>query len=168
MVATALRIHINQAGTIATETWAEQLLEVNYKKEVITLNLHGKLDAVLDTKSVVFVFDYKTRESLSVNAIKGETKNSNRDYFRQLVFYKILLDKNQKYKNKTIEPALVFIKPDSKGRCPIISLPVESTDIEQVKQEIQNLVESIWSGKFLTTICDNKDCEYCALRKMML
>ena len=168
IVATALRTHVNQVGTIATETWAEQLLEVNYKKEVITLNLHGKLDAVLDTKSVVFVFDYKTREALSINAIKGETKNSNRDYFRQLVFYKILLNKNQKYKNKTIEPALVFIKPDSKGRCPIISLPVESMDIEQVKQEIQNLVESIWSGKFLTTICDNKSCEYCALRKTML
>ncbi|MDP4001556.1 MAG: ATP-dependent DNA helicase, partial [bacterium] len=168
IVATALRTHVNQAGTIATETWAEQLLEVNYKKEVITLNLHGKLDAVLDTKSVVFVFDYKTRESLSVNAIKGETKNNNRDYFRQLVFYKILLEKNQKYKNKTIEPALVFIKPDSKGRCPVISLPVESTDIEQVKQEIKNLIESVWSGKFLTAICDDKSCEYCALKKMAL
>ncbi|MEK7217649.1 MAG: ATP-dependent DNA helicase [Patescibacteria group bacterium] len=167
IVAAALKTHISQTGTIATEMWVEQLLETAYGKEVVSLNLHGKLDAVLDTKSAVFVFDYKTREALSINAIKGETKNSNRDYFRQLVFYKILLEKNQKYKNKSIEPALVFIKPDSKNRCPIISLPVEPADIKQVKQEIKDLIESVWSGKFLTTTCDDKDCEYCALRKMM-
>ncbi len=167
IVATALQSHVSQIGTIATETWVEQSFEGEYKKETIPLSLHGKLDAVLETKSAVYVYDYKTREALSVNAIKGETKNSNRDYFRQLVFYRILLEKNPKYKTKSIEPALVFIKPDSKGRCPVISFPVEPADIKLVNDEIKNLINSVWSGAFLTATCDDKTCEYCALRKMV-
>ena len=86
---------------------------------------------------------------MSENAIKGETKNSDGNYFRQLVFYKLLLENNPKYRNLKIEPALVFIKPDSKGRCPTIFLPIQKSDIEKVKKEIGSLIESVWSGKFL-------------------
>ncbi|KKT34278.1 MAG: hypothetical protein UW22_C0082G0004 [Candidatus Gottesmanbacteria bacterium GW2011_GWB1_44_11c] len=104
---------------------------------------------------------------MSVNAIKGETKNGNRDYFRQLVFYKILLDNNSKFKNKSIETALVFIKPDDKGRCPIISLPVQKSDLDSVKSEIESLINSVWSGKVLTDYCEDKNCEYCQLRRLI-
>ena len=86
---------------------------------------------------------------MSENAIRGETKNSDGNYFRQLVFYKMLLESNPKFKGKKIEPALVFIKPDSKGRCPTIFLPIQKSDIEKVKKEIGSLIESVWSGKFL-------------------
>ena len=168
IVASALKNHFQQEGTIATETSVEQMFNGTYKNKAIPLTLRGKLDAVLETKTMVSVFDYKTREALSVNAIKGQTKDSDGNYFRQLIFYKILLDKKPKYKNKSIEPALVFIKPDDKGRCPIVALPVEEADMERVKKEIQKLIDSIWSGKFLNDTCDDKDCQYCGLRKMII
>ena len=166
VVATALITHVAQNGTVATETWVERMFDTVYEKETIVLKLHGKLDALLETADRIFVFDYKTREALSVNAIKGETKDSDGSYFRQLVFYKILLEKNTKFKGKQIEPALVFIKPDPKGRCPVIALPVEKVDIERVVEEIQRLIKSVWSGKFLDGSCDEKNCQYCALQKM--
>src|SRR4029077_17104554 len=110
----------------------------------------------------------KTREAMSVNAIKGNTKtDEDGNYFRQLVFYKFLLEGDKKLVRKSIEPALVFIKPDSKGRCPIVSLPIEKSDIEKLKKEIKTLVESVDSGEFLEEDCNDKTCEYCALRKMM-
>lgn len=167
VVALAITSHVNQNGIIATETWMERMFDFDYDKESLVLKLHGKLDALLDTIDKVFVFDYKTREALSINEIKGETKNSDGSYFRQLVFYKILLEKNTKFKGKQIEPALVFIKPDSKGRCPVITLPVAPADTERVTGEISKLIKSVWSGEFLNGSCDAKDCEYCALRKIL-
>ncbi len=162
VVAVALSQHFALQGAIATETWAERPLEFNPD---IRIPLHGKLDAVVENAGEVLVFDYKTQEAMSVNAIKGETKNDDGNYFRQLVFYKIIL--SDKFKNKKIQPALVFIKPDAKGRCPIISLPVEESDISRVKGEIQQLVDSVWSGNFLKEKCDDEDCRYCAMRTAM-
>ncbi len=167
IVAAALKAHVNQLGTIMTETWTERLYEGEYQKTAVPLLLHGKLDAVLETAADVLVFDYKTREAMSENAIKGQTKDSDGNYFRQLVFYKMLLENKSKYKNKTIQPALVFLKPDAKGQCKIISLPVSAEDIRTVEGEIQTLITSVWSGNFLTDTCDDKDCEFCALRKLI-
>ena len=167
IVAKSLIGHFNQTGIVSTEAWVERVFSGNYQKKAIIINLRGKLDAILETKTAVSVYDYKTREALSVNAIKGETKNGNRDYFRQLVFYKILLDNNSKFKNKSIETALVFIKPDDKGRCPIISLPVQKSDLDSVKSEIESLINSVWSGKVLTDYCEDKNCEYCQLRRLI-
>ncbi|OGN27609.1 MAG: hypothetical protein A2941_01270 [Candidatus Yanofskybacteria bacterium RIFCSPLOWO2_01_FULL_49_17] len=158
-VASALLPHFRQSGSISTET--------NHELMFGQLLLRGKLDAIIETKEQIFVFDYKTREAMSINAIKGNTKDANGNYFRQLVFYKFLLSGDKKIAKKTTEPALVFIKPDKKNRCAVISLPIEDSDIDTLKGEISNLVESVKSGKFLESSCDDKECEFCALRKMM-
>ncbi|OHA93076.1 MAG: hypothetical protein A3E02_01085 [Candidatus Zambryskibacteria bacterium RIFCSPHIGHO2_12_FULL_38_34] len=160
-VAASLKEHFSQDGKVYTENW----IEIPFLKEV---NLHGKLDALLEQENKIFVYDYKTREAMSPNAIKGETAGSDGNYFRQLVFYKILLEGNNRFKNKIIEPALVFVKPDSKGRCPIISLPIGKSDTEKVKSEVSSLLESVWSGKFLSQTCDDKTCQYCGYRKLAL
>ncbi len=159
VVAEALLPHFSQTGTIATETWQATTFE--------GLQLRGKLDAVLESADSVAVFDYKTKEGMSVNAIKGETKDGDGNFFRQLVFYKILLQGDSRLAKKVIEPALVFIKPDSKGRCPIVSLPIEPDDIARVKDEIQKLVTSVQSGQFLEDSCQDKECKFCALRRLM-
>lgn len=167
-VATPLADHFNQTGSVAAEKWVEA--PFNYKKNLI--NLHGRLDAIIEREKEILVFDYKTREAMSANAIKGETRSSERansgNYFRQLVFYKILLEGNRRFKEKIIEPALVFVKPDSKGRCPTISLPIENSDVEKVKLEINSLIESVWSGAISTATCPDKTCQYCGLRKLTL
>ncbi len=167
-VAYALLGHFTQAGEISTETWMDTLFEGAFGGESVRLKLHGKLDAVVDNESKVLVFDYKTREAMSENAIKGNTKDSDGGYFRQLTYYKILCNGNTKFKNKLIEPALVFVKPDEKGRCPTISLPVSMADVEKVKGEVQSLVESVWSGKFLSETCEEEKCEWCAMKRETL
>ncbi len=165
-VAKALLPLFSLQGKVATEKWIETAYEGRVGKQGVTIPLHGKLDVVVDTGDKTLIFDYKTREAKSVNALKGQTKSDDGSYFRQLVFYKFLLEGSSGYKNKTIEPALIFIKPDSKGRCPIISLPIAKADEERVKSEIQSLVESVWSGKFLTETCGDKECEYCRMKEM--
>ncbi len=164
-VARALQEHFSQNGEIAVESWVETYFQHKTDKQNIEIRLHGKLDAVLNQEKRVLIYDYKTREALSPNAIKGETEGGTGDYFRQLVFYKILLEGNSRFKEKTVEPSLVFVKPDKSGRCPTVSLPVEEKDIKEVKSEISNLIDNVWSGQFLSQTCADPNCQYCAYRK---
>ncbi len=159
--ATALTEHFSQSGEVFTETW--------FETQEAGVRLHGKMDAVLVDPSadIVRVFDYKTRQSMSEAAIKGETKSSKGDYFRQLIFYQILLSAQSKYRGKRIEPALVFIKPDEKGRCPTVSLPISQADISRVKGEIASLVESVKTGTLVNSFCESEDCEWCKLSRLV-
>ena len=176
-VAKALTPHFSlkdEKISIFTETWVEttqrfKIYDLGFKNssEVeIAVPLHGKLDAILDDGAEAFVFDYKTKLAMSENAIKGETKNSDGNYFRQLVFYKILVRNDRRWKGKRISPALVFVSPDAKGRCPTISLPISDQDEIEVRNHIQSLVESIWSGKIVLSFCDDPKCEWCGLRRI--
>ena len=164
VVANALENHFATDGVVMTDKWIDTTLSVNTDKEKMNLTLHGQMDTIVDQDKNVLVFDYKTREAMSENAIKGNTKDSDGNYFRQLVFYKMLLSLNHSYKSKNIEPALVFIKPDDKGRCQTITLPIELGDEEQVKREIETLVQSVFSGKFISDKCDDPKCQYCAYK----
>lgn len=167
VVASALEDHFAMDGVVLTDKWIDASLSLGLDKEKINLTLHGQMDTIVDQDKNVLVFDYKTREAMSENAIKGNTKDSDGNYFRQLVFYKMLLSGNHGYKNKIIEPSLVFIKPDDKGRCQTVALPIESTDEEKVKSEIENLVKSVFDGHFMTDKCDNDKCEYCVYKSLL-
>lgn len=146
-------------SNVLTEAW----VEMDFKGSV-NIPLHGKLDAIVDNGSEVNVFDYKTRQAMSINAIKGETKSSDGNYFRQLVFYKILVAANPRWRQRRIIPSLVFVSPGDNGSCPTITLPIENTDIEKVKEEIQTLINSIWSGEIIKSKCDDIKCEWCGFR----
>jgi DNA helicase-2/ATP-dependent DNA helicase PcrA len=172
-VARALESHFNAPGgtpatksTIFTERWIKTAFEGSHENRQVTLPLHGKLDALIDTGNELLIFDYKTREGMSENEIRGLTKNSTGDYFRQLVFYRILVADEPRWKGRRIVPNLVFVSPDAKGRCPIVSLPITDEDISAVKQHIQNLIDSVWSGELVTKKCDDSQCEWCSLAKM--
>ncbi len=166
-VAKALESHFAQPenSVVFTESWVESELKGGYNGAEIRIPLHGKLDAIVDTGNTVYVFDYKTRQAMSVNAIKGETKSdSSGNYFRQLIFYRMLLSNDSRWRSRQIVPALVFVSPDDKGRCPTVTLPIEQTDIDRVKKEIQSLIDSVWSGEIARTKCDDMKCEWCGVR----
>lgn len=164
-VAEALKPHFEIEGKVLTEKWEEAEFKHCFKKDEIDLKLHGRLDTLIERENEVLVFDYKTREAMSANAIKGETENSDGNYFRQLVFYKMLLERNPKFMSREIKPSLVFVKPDKKGRCPTVSLPIGKEDISKVESEIKLLLEKVWSGQFLHETCSEKNCKYCGFRK---
>ncbi|MEO8638115.1 MAG: ATP-dependent DNA helicase [Candidatus Taylorbacteria bacterium] len=158
-VAKALETHfsIPKDSSIFTETWVETTLQIP---------IHGKLDLLIDTGDKALVFDYKTRLAMSVHAIKGETKNDTGDYWRQLIFYKILVESDVRFKNCQIIPSLVFVTPDTIGRCPIITVPISDEDERQVKKDIQTLVDSVQNGTILEAKCRDTKCEWCGMREV--
>ncbi|OHA19749.1 MAG: hypothetical protein A2836_00280 [Candidatus Taylorbacteria bacterium RIFCSPHIGHO2_01_FULL_45_63] len=166
VVAKALAPHFALQGKIFAEEWSESVFEGIFQKESLSVPIHGKLDAIIDTGKEVFVFDYKTRQAMSAAAIKGQTKSSDGSYFRQLVFYELLLSRGHRFKGRPITLSLVFVTPDQKGRCPTVTLSIVNADIQKVRDEIELLIESVWSGKILTETCDDKKCEWCGLKRM--
>lgn len=167
-VARCLESHfaLSVGSNVLTESWVETDFIGKYEDKKISIPLHGKLDAIVDNGSQVNVFDYKTRQAMSVNSIKGETKSSDGNYFRQLVFYKLLVSSDSRWKQRRIVPSLVFVSPDDYGNCPTVTLPIENSDIEKVKEEIQTLINSVWSGDILKNKCDDSKCEWCGFREL--
>ena len=158
-IAKALESHFTQKGTVYTETWVKTVAE--------GVPIHGKLDTLIDTGDSALIYDYKAKQSMSLAAIRGETKSDDGNYFRQLIFYKMLVRDDSRWKQRTILPALVFVSPDDKGRCPTVTLPIEDADITRVKNEIRSLVESVSSGDLVDRYCTDTTCEWCGMKRLL-
>jgi len=130
--------------------------------------LKGQLDKIeIQDDGGVIVVDYKTKKPMSRNAIEGKTKNDDGNYKRQLVFYKILLDKyeNSKYQMKAGE--IDFIEPNDKGDYRRERFDITPEDEQEVITLIGQTATAIARFDFWDKKCDDKKCEYCALRGIM-
>lgn len=161
IVASELLAHFNQEGEASSERWFETNFVSNIQGTEVEIRLHGKMDLVLEKEDEILVYDYKTKEAMSEKAIRGETASDTGDYFRQLVFYKILLGAQKKYQGKRVTPSLVFIKPNEKGECRTVTLPISEKDEEDLKEKIKTLIEKVMSGKILDEVCEDPECKYC-------
>ncbi len=131
-----------------------------------------KLTGVLDRIDFiggndVHVIDYKTGKPKSRNDIEGKTKTSNGNYYRQLVFYKLLLSlyDNGKYEFKSGE--LNFLEPDEKGKYKKEVFEVPDEDVEDLKVTIKESAEKIRNFAFAHDRCDTPECGFCSLRNLM-
>jgi len=141
----------------------------NAAGHVTKILLRGKLDKVefiSDTR--VNVVDYKTRQPQTRNAITGETKSSSGDYFRQLVFYKLLLDGHENGKYLMESGEIDFIEPNEKGVYRKEKFFIEPKDTKNLTKIIQDVSKEILSFSFTEKTCGNTDCEFCDLRKTII
>lgn len=142
-----------------------------------TIQLTGKLDKIELHKSTIpkpglgrnsnIVVDYKTKAPESRNWILGKTKNSNGDYFRQLVFYKLLTDSLPKKKFEMESGVIDFVEPDDKGRFRKERFEISAADVKELKETIARAADEIINLKFWASRCGQKDCEFCELREML-
>lgn len=132
------------------------------------IKLRGKIDKmeILDEDNVNVV-DYKTGKAKSRNEIEGKTKNSDGDYKRQIVFYKILLDKFSSGRYKMVSGELDFVEPDEKGRFKKDKFEILSGDIKDLLSLISNVCGEILELKFWNSRCDDEKCKFCQLRSVM-
>jgi DNA helicase-2/ATP-dependent DNA helicase PcrA len=136
--------------------------------DVGVIRLRGDLDKVawLDD-STVHVTDYKTGKPKSRNAIEGNTKHDDGDYKRQLVFYRLLMDHYANGAYHMTSGEIDFIQPDDRGRFRRESFAIEGGEVDALKQQISSVARAISTLSFWDERCNERDCEYCALRDMM-
>lgn len=140
--------------------------ELALSGELPKVLVRGELDKVeFLSDGQVRVVDYKTGKPKTRNAIMGQTKNDDGEYYRQLTFYKLLLQLEGKYK---MDAAMLdFVQPDTRGKLHREVFVSDELDVEALILEIDRVAQEIWALSFWEERCDDAECHYCQLRNMM-
>lgn len=143
-------------------------LKVGKANLTFDLLLKGKLDKVeLISPEKVNVVDYKTGKLKSRNEIESKTKNADGNYKRQLIFYKLLLDLEEKKRFEMVSGELDFIEPDDNGKNRKERFEISNEDVEALKKALEEKSIEIFELSFWNKTCENKDCEFCELGKIL-
>jgi len=142
---------------------------VEYEGEQKNILLRGQLDKVelLDDGSVNVV-DYKTGNPKSRRDIEGETQSSEGNYKRQLIFYKILLDKHQKAQFSMKTGEIDFVEPNKQGKYKKERFDVTDQEVEELTKEIKRVSLEILDMAFWNKTCEDAECEFCALKNLFI
>lgn len=128
--------------------------------------LSGVLDKVeILSDKVVVVTDYKTGKTKSRNEIEGNTKTSKGDIKRQLQFYKLILNLHAEIEMK--KGVIEFLEPNDSGKYVKEEFEVQNDEVKELEKTILRVAKEITNLEFWNKTCDEKDCEYCAYRKLL-
>jgi len=145
--------------------------------EVDGVPIKGKLDKIEFTGNDVNVVDYKTGKPKYVGKntrppsmyilpeIHPTTKDEateiyGGDYWRQLVFYKILLD-HQRYKKwNMVSGEIDYLEKNENGEFEKRRINISHDDTRFVRQLIKSTYDKIMSHQF-SEGCGKEDCEWC-------
>lgn len=137
-------------------------VEMNIRNVTLDeIPLKGKIDKIeFDGKNATVV-DYKTgdpEKCADKLARPGKEPNGG-DYWRQAIFYKILLDLNPKdWIVSAVE--FDFVEPDKKKTYQKKRIDISSIDTDLVKQQIKDVWMKIQRKDFYTG-CGKDDCHWC-------
>ena len=125
--------------------------------------LKGKLDKLeFDGKSVNVV-DYKSgnyENALSKLKPPHDKEPNGGSYWRQAVFYKILVDNYQSKDWKVVSTEFDFIEPDKKKEYQKEKIVISPADIETVTNQITTTWQKIQNREFYKG-CGEEDCKWC-------
>lgn len=125
--------------------------------------LKGKLDKLEFDGKDVNVVDYKTGD---IEKAKKKLKPPHEDdpnggdYWRQAVFYKILVDHYEQKNWKVVSTEFDFIEPDKKKNYRREKIVISPEDITTVTQQIKTVWQKIQGREFYTG-CGKKECHWC-------
>ena len=139
-------------------------IERNIRNVVVKgVPLKGKLDKLeFDGKSVNVV-DYKTGDpEKAIPKTKGPSEKdpNGGDYWRQAVFYKILVDNYEQKDWKAVSTEFDFVEPDKKKKYRKEKLVITPADITTVTQQITDTWNRIQQRDFYTG-CGKPECHWC-------
>ncbi len=125
--------------------------------------LKGKLDKLEFDGTNVNVVDYKTgdfekaRKKLSA---PDDKEPNGGDYWRQAVFYKILVDHYDQKNWKVVSTEFDFIEPDKKKQFKKEKIVIHPADMTTVTQQIKTVWKKI-QDRELYRGCGKSDCHWC-------
>ena len=142
--------------------------EISIKGVVVNgVPIKGKLDKLEFTGNAVNVVDYKSgNPENGIKKLKGpnDKEPNGGDYWRQAVFYKILVD-NKPGKDWVVQSTeFDFIEPDSKKRYLKEKVNISAADVTTVTQQITETWNKIKNREFYTG-CGKADCMWCEFVK---
>ncbi len=131
--------------------------------------LTGTIDKMImfshQNEHLIEIVDYKTGKLNEKRLKKPTLKNPTGGvYWRQLVFYKILIE-NAKSITATVKTASIdYLTPDIENKFPQKSMTFTETDVQQVGDLIKQSYQNIMAHKF-DTGCNKPSCKWCDFAK---
>ena len=125
--------------------------------------MKGKIDKLEFDGSDVNIVDYKTGDLEKARPklmLPNDKEPNGGDYWRQAVFYKILLDNYAGRKWNAVSFEFDFIEPDKKNAYHRRKVRIEPEDIATVTQQIGTVWQKIQAHDFYTG-CGKPDCHWC-------
>ena len=125
--------------------------------------LKGKIDKMEFDGHFVNVVDYKTgNPDNATKKLKNPTIDppNGGDYWRQAVFYKILIDNNEQGKYQVRSTEFDFIEPNAKKEIKSQKVEITKEDTDLVREQIVSVWEKIKEREFYKG-CGKEDCHWC-------
>ena len=146
------------------QAW-NKIVTTEYRINNVVVNdipLKGAIDKIEFNGKEVVVIDYKTGNIENAREkLKGPNeKNPNGgDYWRQAVFYKLLLKHHPK--NWQVSSAeFDFVEPNKKKAFEKIAIQITDADLTTVQQQVKMVWAKIQEKDFYTG-CGKEDCHWC-------
>jgi DNA helicase-2/ATP-dependent DNA helicase PcrA len=146
------------------------VVEQNLKNILVQgIPLKGKLDKLEFNGNDVNVVDYKTgnverRETKEKLLPPNEKNPDGGHYWRQAVFYKILIDHYNLKDWRVVSSEFDFIEPDKKKAYITKHIEITQEDVQIVLDQIKNTWQRIQHHDFYTG-CGEEDCYWCNFTK---
>lgn len=136
-------------------------MEFDTKTEYGGVPISGKLDQVAVYDNHLEVIDYKTGR-YDPAKLKGPTGDEDLggDYWRQIVFYKLLLRGDDRLKQTMRSGSMDFVEKQKDGRFQRRKFEVEEFEMEIVGKQLVDSYKGIQNHEF-TKGCDEENCKWC-------
>jgi len=131
--------------------------------EVEGVPIKGSLDKVEFDGKLVTVVDYKTGKlKYAKDKLAGPNNDqpNGGDYWRQAVFYKILIHHDHSLDWEVINTIFEFVEPVSDGEYHKERITITPADTEEVTGQIKTVYSRIMAHDF-NTGCGKKECDWC-------
>jgi DNA helicase-2/ATP-dependent DNA helicase PcrA len=163
------------------QTWGNQATRNEFHVKVLfpagsqfelteqkNIQLQGKLDRVdiINERGEVVVTDYKTGRPKTRNYIEGLTKDSQGEYLRQLVFYKLLLSLYFEGRMAMVLGRIDFVEPDKSGKYVREEFIISDASVTELEEMVRQVAWGIFDVSFWDRRCNDPECDFCALREM--
>lgn len=125
--------------------------------------LKGMLDKLEFNGNEINVVDYKTGNiDNALQKLKGpnDKEPNGGDYWRQAVFYKLLIDNYSQKNWKVISSEFDFVEPDKKKAYRKEKIVITPSDTDMVTRQLTDTWKKIQAKEFYTG-CGKEDCHWC-------
>ncbi len=142
-------------------------VEIEFKVQRYYLDgvpVTGKIDKIELHGDSVKVIDYKTgdpdRSASAATARPNEKAPLGGDYWRQMVFYKLLLENYEERRMKVSIGTFDFLQKNKAGEYKQVTVPVYEEDEHIVRAQMKDAYTRIMNHEF-DRGCGEEDCHWC-------
>ena len=157
---------LNNYFNYYADTWNKIVaIERNINVVYNGIPIKGKIDKLEFNGKDVNVVDYKTGNATGIWTKEKLWRPNDRqpnggDYWRQAVFYKILVDNYENKKWNAVSTTFDFVEPDKGRKYYAEKIIIQPEDLETVTQQIKEVWQKIQNRDFYTG-CGKEDCAWC-------